>query len=181
MDLAKFPRRRYIVTRSPIEKLSRLSKRLGGPTLYMKRDDLLGPAGGGNKTRKLEFVVADALEKGADTLITCGAVQSNHCRLTLAATVQEGMKCHLVLEERVKGSYNSRAAGNNLLYHLMGVASITVVAGVLTSSRVEPPTKSVPSGMSPVQKRFSGRLLMRESQSTGLYAPAAAPAPMQGC
>lgn len=129
MDLAKFPRRRYIVTRSPIEKLSRLSKRLEGPTLYMKRDDLLGPAGGGNKTRKLEFVVADALEKGADTLITCGAVQSNHCRLTLAAAVQEGMKCHLVLEERVKGSYNPRAAGNNLLFHLMGVASITVVKG----------------------------------------------------
>ena len=129
MNLAKFPRRRYLVTRSPIEKLSRLSKRLGGPTLYMKRDDLLGPAGGGNKTRKLDFVVADAIEKGADTLITCGAVQSNHCRLTLAAAVQEGMPCHLVLEERVKGSYNPRAAGNNLLFHLMGVASITVVAG----------------------------------------------------
>lgn len=129
MNLAKFPRRRYLVTRSPIEKLSRLSKRLGGPTLYMKRDDLLGPAGGGNKTRKLDFVVADALEKGADTLITCGAVQSNHCRLTLAAAVREGMPCHLVLEERVKGSYNPRAAGNNLLFHLMGVASITVVPG----------------------------------------------------
>ena len=129
MDLAWFPRRRYLVTRSPIEKLSRLSKRLGGPTLYMKRDDLLGPAGGGNKTRKLDFVVADALEKGADTLITCGAVQSNHCRLTLAAAVREGMQCHLVLEERVKGSYNPRAAGNNLLFHLMGVASITVVDG----------------------------------------------------
>ena len=129
MNLAKFPRRRYLLTRSPIEKLSRLSKRLGGPTIYMKRDDLLGPAGGGNKTRKLDFVVADAIEKGADTLITCGAVQSNHCRLTLAAAVQEGMPCHLVLEERVKGSYNPRAAGNNLLFHLMGVASITVVAG----------------------------------------------------
>lgn len=129
MNLAKFPRRRYLVTRSPIDKLSRLSKRLGGPTIYMKRDDLLGPAGGGNKTRKLDFVVADAIEKGADTLITCGAVQSNHCRLTLAAAVQEGMPCHLVLEERVKGSYNPRAAGNNLLFHLMGVASITVVAG----------------------------------------------------
>ena len=129
MDLARFPRRRYLVTRSLIEKLSRLSKRLGGPTLYMKRDDLLGPAGGGNKTRKLDFVVADALEKGADTLITCGAVQSNHCRLTLAAAVREGMQCHLVLEERVKGSYNPRAAGNNLLFHLMGVASITVVDG----------------------------------------------------
>ena len=129
MNLAKFPRRRYLLTRSPIEKLSRLSKRLGGPTIYMKRDDLLGPAGGGNKTRKLDFVVADAIEKGADTLITCGAVQSNHCRLTLATAVQEGMPCHLVLEERVKGSYNPRAAGNNLLFHLMGVASITVVAG----------------------------------------------------
>jgi D-cysteine desulfhydrase len=129
MNLAKFPRRRYLVTRSPIDKLSRLSKRLGGPALYMKRDDLLGPAGGGNKTRKLDFVVADAIEKGADTLITCGAVQSNHCRLTLAAAVQEGMPCHLVLEERVKGSYNPRAAGNNLLFNLMGVASITVVAG----------------------------------------------------
>jgi len=129
MNLAKFPRRRYLVTRSPIDKLTRLSKRLGGPTIYLKRDDLLGPAGGGNKTRKLDVVVADAIEKGADTLITCGAVQSNHCRLTLAAAVQEGMPCHLVLEERVKGSYNPRAAGNNLLFHLMGVASITVVAG----------------------------------------------------
>lgn len=129
MNLSKFPRRRYLLNRSPIEKLSRLSERLGGPDLFMKRDDLLGPAGGGNKTRKLEFVVADALEKGADTLITCGAVQSNHCRLTLAAAVQEGIQCHLVLEERVKGSYNPRAAGNNLLYHLMGVASITVVDG----------------------------------------------------
>lgn len=129
MNLAEFPRRRYLVTRSPIEKLARLSEQLGGPTLYMKRDDLLGPAGGGNKTRKLDFVVADALAQGADTLITCGAVQSNHCRLTLAAAVREGIPCHLVLEERVPGSYNSSAAGNNLLFHLMGVASITVVEG----------------------------------------------------
>lgn len=129
MDLSQFPRRRYLTASSPIEKLTRLSKHLGGPAIYMKRDDLLGPAGGGNKTRKLDFVVADALEKGADTLITCGAIQSNHCRLTLAAAVKEGLKCHLVLEERVKGTYNPKAAGNNLLYHLMGVASITVVEG----------------------------------------------------
>ena len=92
MNLANFPRRRYTPNRTPIEKLSRLSAELNGPIIYMKRDDLLGLAGGGNKTRKLEFVVADALEKGADTLITCGAVQSNHCRLTLAAAVQEGLK-----------------------------------------------------------------------------------------
>ena len=71
MNLAQFPRRRYTEGQTPIEKLARLSEALGGPTLYMKRDDLLGLAGGGNKTRKLEFLVADALALGADTLITC--------------------------------------------------------------------------------------------------------------
>ena len=87
MNLARFPRRRYTQGQTPIEKLSRLSRALGGPTLYIKRDDLLGLAGGGSKTRKLEFLVADALRQKADTLITGGAVQSNHCRLTLAAAV----------------------------------------------------------------------------------------------
>jgi D-cysteine desulfhydrase len=95
----------------------------------MKRDDLLGLAGGGNKTRKLEFLVAEALQQGADTLITCGAVQSNHCRLTLAAAVKEGLKCRLVLEERVPGSYNPEAGGNNFLFRLLGVEKVTVVAG----------------------------------------------------
>ncbi len=91
-----------------IEKLERLSALLGGPDIYIKRDDLLGLAGGGNKTRKLEFLVADALAQGADTLITCGAVQSNHCRLTLAAAAKEGLKCRLVLEERVRGQLQGR-------------------------------------------------------------------------
>jgi D-cysteine desulfhydrase len=129
MNLANFPRRRYTTGRTPIEKLSRLSAELNGPMIYMKRDDLLGLAGGGNKTRKLEFVVADALEKGADTLITCGAVQSNHCRLTLAAAVQDGLKCRLVLEERVAGSYNPAASGKNFLYRLLGVEQVKVVPG----------------------------------------------------
>ncbi len=129
MNLAKFPRRRYTEGKTPIEKLSRLSKELGGPTIYMKRDDLLGLAGGGNKTRKLEFLVAEALDQGADTLITCGAVQSNHCRLTLAAAVKEGLKCRLVLEERVAGSYNPESGGNNFLFHLLGVEKIKVVPG----------------------------------------------------
>ncbi len=127
MDLAKFPRRRYTAGQTPIERLSRLSEALDGPTIYIKRDDLLGLTGGGNKTRKLEFLVADALAKGADTLITCGAVQSNHCRLTLAAAVKEGLKCRLVLEERVPGSYNPRAGGNNFLFRLLGVEKIKVV------------------------------------------------------
>lgn len=87
MLLANIPRRRYTPNQTPIEKLSHLSKEIGGPTIYMKRDDLLGLTAGGNKTRKLEYLMADALRNGADTIITCGAIQSNHCRLTLAAAI----------------------------------------------------------------------------------------------
>ena len=129
MNLAQFPRRRYTPYATPIEKLSNLSKVLGGPDIYMKRDDLLGLAAGGNKTRKLEFLMADALAKGADTVITCGAVQSNHCRLTLAAAVKEGLKCQLVLEQRVPNSYDRYASGNNFLYDLLGVEAVHVVEG----------------------------------------------------
>jgi D-cysteine desulfhydrase len=129
MNLARFPRRCYTEGRTPIEKLERLSAELGGPTIYIKRDDLLGLAAGGNKTRKLEFLVADALEQGADTLVTCGAVQSNHCRLTLSAAVKEGLKCRLVLEERVEGTYNKDASGNNFLFRLLGVDAVKVVPG----------------------------------------------------
>jgi D-cysteine desulfhydrase len=129
MNLAKFPRRRYTAGKTPIEFLPRFTAALGGPNVYIKRDDLLGLTSGGNKTRKLEFLVADALAQGADTLVTCGAVQSNHCRLTLAAAVKEGLKCRLVLEERVPGSYNPEASGNNFLFRLLGVEKIEVVPG----------------------------------------------------
>jgi D-cysteine desulfhydrase len=129
MNLARFPRRRYADGPTPLQPLTRLSKVLGGANLFIKRDDLLGFAGGGNKVRKLEFVVADALENKADFLITCGAVQSNHCRLTLAAAVREGLKCGLVLEERVPGSYKPQASGNNFLFRLMGVDRVKVVPG----------------------------------------------------
>ncbi len=129
MNLSQFPRRRYTAGQTPIEFLPRFTEALGGPNVYIKRDDLLGLTAGGNKTRKLEFLVADALAQGADTLITCGAVQSNHCRLTLAAAVKEGLKCRLVLEERVPGSYNDEASGNNFLFQLLGVEQIEVVPG----------------------------------------------------
>jgi D-cysteine desulfhydrase len=129
MNLAQFKRRRYNGWATPIEKLDRFSEALDGPEIFIKRDDLLGLSAGGNKTRKLEFLVADAIDQGADTLITCGAVQSNHCRLTLAAAVKEGMKCRLILEERVAGSYKEDASGNNFLFNLLGVESITVVPG----------------------------------------------------
>lgn len=127
MLLSKLPRRSYTHTQTPIERLDRLSELLGGPTIYIKRDDLLGLAGGGNKTRKLEFLLADAIAKGADTIVTCGALQSNHCRLTLAAAVKEGLKCQLVLEEGVATPYNPDANGNNLLYKLLGAEEIKVV------------------------------------------------------
>ena len=129
MHLARFPRRRYTPAPTPIERLEHLSAHLGGPEIWIKRDDLTGLTGGGNKTRKLEFLVAEALAQGADTLITQGAVQSNHCRLTLAAAVREGLKCRLVLEQRVAGSYRPDASGNNFLFELLGAKAVTVVDG----------------------------------------------------
>lgn len=127
MDLARIPRRTYTGAATPIELLPNLTAHLGGPQIYVKRDDLLGLTAGGNKTRKLEFLMADALAAGADTIITTGAVQSNHCRLTLAAARKEGLKCHLLLEERVEGSYSEDALGNNFLFRLLGVDGSKVV------------------------------------------------------
>jgi D-cysteine desulfhydrase len=136
MDLARFPRRHYTDAATAIEPMPRFSQWLAsscpggrGPELWIKRDDLLGLSPGGNKTRKLEFLVADALAQGADTLVTCGAPQSNHCRITLAAAVKEGLKCRFVIEERVPGSYRDDASGNHFLFRLYGVESITVVPG----------------------------------------------------
>lgn len=129
MNLAKYDRKRYIYGVSPIEYLSNLSEKLGGPNIYIKRDDKLNLSVGGNKVRKLEFLMADAVAQKADTIITCGAVQSNHCALTLAAAIKEKLKCQLILEERVANSYNLNANGNNFLYRLMGVEDIYVVPG----------------------------------------------------
>ncbi len=115
MNLAKFPRRGYVTEPTPLEALPNFSKALGADiNIYIKRDDLLPGTAGGNKTRKLDFSMADAINQGADTIITCGAVQSNHCRLTLAWAVKEGLDCHLVLEERVK-SVTVVPGGSNML------------------------------------------------------------------
>lgn len=130
MNFNKFPRRNYLQGPTPIESMPALSNALGGKVnLYVKRDDLLPGSGGGNKTRKLEFCIADALDQGKDSIITCGAVQSNHCRLTAAWSAKEGLDCHLVLEERVAGSYKADASGNNFLFELLDVKSIDVVPG----------------------------------------------------
>jgi D-cysteine desulfhydrase len=129
MKLEALPRRRYTPHPTPIQFMGGLTRHLGGPEIWIKRDDLTGLAGGGNKTRKLEFLVADALAQKADTLITVGAVQSNHCRLTLAAAAHEGLKCRLVLEQRMPRSYKKSASGNNFLFDLLGAEKLTIVNG----------------------------------------------------
>ena len=98
-----------------------------GPNIYIKRDDELGLIGGGNKTRKLEFIFAQALHQCADTIITCGAVQSNSCRATASAAKIEGLACQLALEQRVPNSYDPKASGNNFLYQLLGVEKQNIV------------------------------------------------------
>jgi D-cysteine desulfhydrase family pyridoxal phosphate-dependent enzyme len=101
---------------TPLVKLSRLTERLAGPRIFMKRDDQTGLGLGGNKVRKLEFLVGEALAQGCDTLITGGAVQSNHCRQTAAAAAACGLACHLVLG----GEAPAVPEGNLLLDQLFG-------------------------------------------------------------
>src|SRR5947208_6146679 len=116
MHIVKLPRFPLAQLPTPIEKLARLSRELGGPELLIKRDDQTGLALGGNKTRKLEFLVGDALARGADTLVTAGAAQSNHCRQTAAAAAKAGLKCELILN----GTKPDLPNGNLLLNQLFG-------------------------------------------------------------
>ena len=121
MSLSQFPRVALAHLPTPLEELPRLSQHLGGPEIYIKRDDCTGLATGGNKTRKLEFSMADALEEGADTIITVGAVQSNHVRQTAAAACKLGFECEVLLEHRVKDpSVSYRTSGNVLLDRIFG-------------------------------------------------------------
>jgi L-cysteate sulfo-lyase len=130
MHLSRFPRVSLGHFDTPLEPMERLTSELGGANLFIKRDDCTGMAGGGNKTRKLEFLVADALEQGADTLITQGATQSNHARQTAAAAARTRLRCVLLLEDRTgfrTPAYQN--SGNVFLERLMGA-----------------PTRSYPSG-----------------------------------
>lgn len=121
MQFAAFPRVRLGHFPTPLEPMPRLSAHLGGPNLFIKRDDCTGLATGGNKTRKLEFLVAEALAQGADTLITQGAVQSNHARQTVAAAAYVGMQAKILLEQRVPHATDEYEwSGNVLLDQLLG-------------------------------------------------------------
>lgn len=121
IQLARFPRVALGHLPTPLEPMDRLSELLGGPRLWVKRDDCTGLSSGGNKTRKLEFLMADAQAQGADSIITQGATQSNHARQTAAAAAKLGMACHILLEDRTGSndpSYNM--SGNVLLDRLHG-------------------------------------------------------------
>lgn len=116
------PRLHFAHLPTPVEELTRLSEMLGGPRLLVKRDDQTGLAFGGNKTRKLEFLVAEALEGGADMLISAGAIQSNHCRQTAAAAAKFGLACTLVLT----GHMPERPSANLLLDQLFDAQIVNV-------------------------------------------------------
>jgi L-cysteate sulfo-lyase len=121
MKLTNFPRVRITHGPTPLEFMPRLTDALGGPNLYIKRDDCTGLGTGGNKTRKLEFLMADALAQHADTIITQGATQSNHARQTVAIAAKMGMQCEILLEDRTGSKDESyKQSGNVFLDHLYG-------------------------------------------------------------
>ncbi|MGH8772041.1 MAG: D-cysteine desulfhydrase [Burkholderiales bacterium] len=130
MDLSRFPRITLCHTPTPLEALPNLTRHLGGPQLYIKRDDLTGLGLGGNKVRKLEFLLGEARSLNADTIITTGATQSNHVRQTAAAAAKLGLKCVILLEERVQEmSTEYTTSGNVLLNRLLGAELLSYPDG----------------------------------------------------
>jgi L-cysteate sulfo-lyase len=129
LTLAKFPKVRLGHLPTPLEPMDRLSEILGGPRLWVKRDDCTGLSSGGNKTRKLEFLMADAQSKGADTIITQGATQSNHARQTTAAAAKLGMECHILLEDRTGSNDNNYILNGNVLLDRLHGASVSKRSG----------------------------------------------------
>jgi D-cysteine desulfhydrase family pyridoxal phosphate-dependent enzyme len=121
MDLTRFPRIALGHLPTPLERMDRLRAALGPdcPTLLVKRDDCTGLATGGNKTRKLEFLMGEALEKGAGAIVTFGAVQSNHARQTAAAAAKLGLPCDLILSEMVARDSDAYRHSGNVLYDLL--------------------------------------------------------------
>jgi L-cysteate sulfo-lyase len=138
MHLSRFPRLRLAHLPTPLEPMERLSKHLGGAKLWIKRDDCTGLSSGGNKTRKLEFLMGDARAKGADTIITQGATQSNHARQTAAAAAKLGFECHLLLEDRTgNDSPDYTLNGNVLLDRLHGASISKRPAGADMNAEME--------------------------------------------
>ncbi len=130
MHLSRFPRVRLCHAPTPLEPMPRLSEALGGPTLWVKRDDCTGLATGGNKTRKLDFLMGEALARGADCVVTQGAVQSNHARQTAAAAARLGLDCVVLLERRVPDTGDDyERTGNVFLDQMFGAEVRFCAAG----------------------------------------------------
>ena len=129
MHLSRFPRVSLAHLPTPLELMPRLSAELGGPQIWVKRDDCTGLASGGNKTRKLEFVMAEAIEQGADTIVTVGAVQSNHVRQTAAAACKLGLACEVLLEHRVQDPSDSYSNSGNVFLDRMFGANLREYSG----------------------------------------------------
>lgn len=129
MDLSSFPRISLARLPTPIEPLKRLSAHLGGPQLYVKRDDETGLGLGGNKLRKLEFLLGEALAQGADRVLTVGALQSNHARQTAAACAKLGLACELILRRSSHATEAYLQNGNMLLDRLFGARVKVVETG----------------------------------------------------
>ncbi|MGD0866237.1 MAG: D-cysteine desulfhydrase [Rhizomicrobium sp.] len=138
MHLSRFPRVKLAHLPTPLEPMERLSKHLGGPHLWIKRDDCTGLSTGGNKTRKLEFLMGDAMRHGADTVITQGATQSNHARQTAAAAARLGFECHILLEDRTGFATREYTQnGNVLLDRLHGAHISKRAAGADMNAEME--------------------------------------------
>ena len=136
--LRHLPRQPLGFAPTPLVELKRLSRFLNGPRLWIKRDDCTGLSTGGNKTRKLEFLMAEALAMGADTVMTQGATQSNHARQTAAFAAKLGMACHILLEDRTgSNNHNYNDNGNVLLDHLHGATTSKRSGGLDMQAEME--------------------------------------------
>lgn len=124
MHLARFPRLRLAHLPTALEPMERLSSALGGPEIWIKRDDCTGLSTGGNKTRKLEFLMAEAVAKGADVVMTQGATQSNHARQTAAFAARLGLGCHILLEDRTGSPDPNYKENGNVFLDLLHGATI---------------------------------------------------------
>jgi len=129
LDIARFPRIRLGHFPTPLEPMDNLTRLLGGPRLWIKRDDCTGLSTGGNKTRKLEFLMAEAVAQKADVVITQGATQSNHARQTAAAAARLGMRCHILLEDRTGSTDPSYTDNGNVLLDRLHGATVERRAG----------------------------------------------------
>jgi L-cysteate sulfo-lyase len=130
IEFSSLPRVRLAHLPTPLEPMERVSKHLGGPRLWIKRDDCTGLSTGGNKVRKLEFVLADALAAGADTVVTAGAMQSNHSRQTAAAAARLGLKCHLLLWNMTGSRERAYLENGNILLDRLHGATVHELSGV---------------------------------------------------